>query len=150
MENEDLMSLLNSTTTSQAAFGAFFSTSDETASEHWPYPGTGITGGDQATLGAVIGLDPETNAPSTVSTQLKLGAIMPVASDWTGDPLGVAWNLPTAAVQNGGGAFVAPSVAAAKAAEDDATLAATTDPTTNNLVTFDLTSTDAAARTTPI
>ena len=32
---------------------------------------------------------------------------MPVASDWTGDPLGVTWNLPTAAVQNAARAFVA-------------------------------------------
>ena len=61
---------------------------------------------------------------------------MPVASVWTGDPLGVPWNLPTAAVQNAQGAYVAPSTAAAAAAEADATLASTSDPTTNNLVTF--------------
>jgi ABC-type phosphate transport system substrate-binding protein len=149
MENDAFVSLLDSTPASEAAFGAEFSVIDEAPSEQWPYSGTadgtGITGGDQATLGSVLGLDPETNAPSTSPTLIKLGAIMPVASDWTGDPLGVTWNLPTAAVENGGGAFVAPSAAAAKAAEDDATLAATSDPTTNNLVTFDLTSTDASS-----
>ena len=69
---------------------------------------------------------------------------MPVASDWTGDPLGVAWNLPTAAVQNASSDFVTPTETAAQAAEDDATLAATTDPTTNNLVTFNATGHDAA------
>ena len=42
---------------------------------------------------------------------------MPVASDWTGDPLGVSWNLPTAAVQNAAGDYVAPSAGAAQAAE---------------------------------
>ena len=58
---------------------------------------------------------------------------------WTGDPLGVRWDLPTAAVQNAAGDFVVPSAAAAKAAEADATFASTTDPTTNNLVTFNAT-----------
>ena len=65
---------------------------------------------------------------------------------WTGAPLGVPWNIPTAAIQNAAGQFVAPSTAAAAAAaEADATLAATSDPTTNNLVTFNAEPTDAAA-----
>jgi hypothetical protein len=94
-------------------------------------------------------LDPETNAPSTqpstlVAGGIKLGAIMPVAADWTGDPLGVAWNLPTAAVQNASSTYVTPTETAAQDAEDDSTLAATTDPTTNNLVTFNATGNDAA------
>ena len=87
-------------------------------------------------FGKLIGLDPQTDAPSTQAALIQLGAIMPVADVWTGDPLGVRWNLPTAAVQNAAGDFVVPSADAAKAAEADATLAATTDPTTNNLVTF--------------
>ena len=70
---------------------------------------------------------------------------MPIASDWTGDPLGVPWNLPTAAVQNGAVVAVPPSAEAATAAEGDATLAATKDPTTNNLVTFNATANDANA-----
>ncbi|HUI04330.1 MAG TPA: hypothetical protein VLZ77_12360, partial [Acidimicrobiales bacterium] len=41
--------------------------------------------------------------------------------------------------------FVAPSSASAAAAEADATLASTADPTTDNLVTFKASSTDAAA-----
>ena len=58
------------------------------------------------------------------------------SSVWTGTPLGAQWNIPTAAVQNAAGKFVAPSTAAAAATEADATLAQTSDPTTNNLVTF--------------
>ncbi len=102
-------------------------------------------GGDQATLGKIIGLDPRTVLRARRRALQQLGAIMPVASVWTGDPLGVPWNLPTAAVQNAQGAYVAPSTAAAAAAEADATLASTSDPTTNNLVTFMPSTTDAAA-----
>ena len=75
MENYALMSLLDSTPTSQAAFGAALTsaqsegqaaTSDPAASEHWPYSGTAVAGGDQATLGKLIGLDPRTGAPQLV------------------------------------------------------------------------------------
>ena len=152
MENYALMSLLDSTTTSQASFAAGLtaattaaSTTDPTASEHWPYSGTALTGGDNATVGKLIGLDARTGAPSSVATQLTLGAIMPVASVWTGDPLGVRWNLPTAAVQNAEGAYVPPSTASAQAAEADATFTTTSDPTTSNLVTFNANATDASA-----
>ena len=154
MENYALMSLLDSTPTSKTAFGAALTTahnesqattSDPTPSEHWPYSGSAVPGGDQFTLGKLIGLDSRTGAPSSVAAQIVLGAIMPVASEWTGDPLGVTWNLPTAAVQNAAEAFVAPSAAAAKAAESDATLASTTNPTTNNLVTFSASTTDLTA-----
>jgi ABC-type phosphate transport system substrate-binding protein len=154
METEALMTLLDSTTASQSAFqaglnaahaGGEVATTDPTPSEHWPYTGTVVTGGDQATLGKVVGLDPQTGAPSPIVANLKLGAIMPIADDWTGDPLGVTWDLPTAAVQDAAGAFVTPSAASAKAAENDATLAATSDPTTNNLVTFSASTSDSAA-----
>ena len=154
MENYALMSLLDSTSASQAAFGAGLanaqkqgqaSTSDPTASEHWPYAGTAVVGGDQATLGKLIDLDARTAAPSSVVANIQMGAIMPIASVWTGDPLGVTWDLPTAAVQNAQGSFVPPSSDAAKAAEADAALASTSDPTTNNLVTFNASTTDAAA-----
>ena len=64
---------------------------------------------------------------------------------WTGAPLGAAWNIPTAAVQNADSQFVAPSKGAAAAAEADATVAKTSDPTTNNLVTFTPSTSDAAA-----
>jgi len=51
-----------------------------------------------------------------------------------------AWNIPTAAIQNANGKFVAPSEAAAAAAESDATM----DPATN-LVTFAANPNDATA-----
>ena len=154
MENYALMSLLDSTPASKAAFGAGLAaaqqfgqsaTSDPTASEHWPYSGTAIEGGDQTTLGKLIGLDPRTAAPSTEVNRIQMGGIMPIASVWTGDPLGVTWNLPTAAVENGAGNFVAPSATAAGAAEADATLASTSDPATDNLVSFNASTTDATA-----
>jgi ABC-type phosphate transport system substrate-binding protein len=154
METYALMSLLDSTTASQAAFTAGLTaaqtagqstTSNPTPSEHWPYSGTAVPGGDQFTLEKLIALDPQTSRPSSTASQLSLGAILPIASDWTGDPLGVTWDLPTAAVQNAASQFVAPSAAAAEAAENDATLAATSDPTTNNLVTFNASASDMTA-----
>jgi hypothetical protein len=153
MENFALMSLLDSTTSSKAAFQAGLtaavavkqaSTSDPTASEHWPY-GKTVPGGDEATFGKLLDLDQRTNQPSTDAALMQLGAIMPVADVWTGNPLGVNWNFPTAAVQNAAGQFVVPSAGAAKAAENDATLASTSDPTTNNLVTFNANASDSAA-----
>jgi LPXTG-motif cell wall-anchored protein len=120
-------------------------TTDTTPSEFWPYSEPTIPGGDQALLGKMLGLNAKTKAPSNQVFQLAIGAAVPVSSIWTGDPLGVPWNLPTAAVQNANGAFVAPSTAAAAAAESDATLASTTDPTTNNLLVFNASTSDAGA-----
>jgi hypothetical protein len=155
METEALMDLLDSTTPSKTAFGNALTaaqtasqatTNDPTPSEHWPLSGTSFPGGDGPLLGKVVGLDSLTGAPSTITAQLQLGAIMPLANDWTGDPKGVEWDLPTAAVQNAQGSYVTPSAASAGAAEADATLASTSDPTTNNLVDYSKPdATDAAA-----
>jgi hypothetical protein len=162
MENDALMSLLDSTTASQTAFQNGLTaavavgqatTSNPAPSEHWPYGGAAVPGGDETTFGKLIGLDQRTDALGTQAALMQLGAIMPVADVWTGDPLGVNWDLPTAAVQNAAGDYVVPSAAAAKAAESDITLASTSDPTTNNLVTsFNDISTDpnnCAAATPP-
>jgi hypothetical protein len=154
MENYALMNYLDSTSASEAIFQAGLTngvntksalTSSTTPSEYWPYTGSSIPGGDEALLGKVIALNAKSNTPSTQTAQLSIGAIVPISSVWTGDPLGVAWNLPTAAVQNAQGSYVIPSAAAAEASEADATLASTTDPTTNNLVTFNASTSDAAA-----
>ncbi len=154
MENFALMSLLDSTTASQSAFAAELTaahndsqatTASPTPSEQWPFSGSTVPSGDQVTLTKLIDLDSLTELPTTNSQFIKLGAIMPIANDWMGAPLGEQWNLPTAAVQNAEGAYVAPSAAAAEAAEADATLASTTDPTTNNLVTFNASASDSAA-----
>jgi hypothetical protein len=115
-------------------------TNCDVPNENWPLsPSQQIPGGDETFLAKVIGIDQSTNAPSSDSAEWQLGATFPISSVWTGSPLGVAWDIPTVAVQNAQGAFVAPSVAAAAAAETDATLA------TNNVVTFDASTTDAAA-----
>jgi ABC-type phosphate transport system substrate-binding protein len=114
-------------------------------SEDWPYAAPTIPGGDEPLLGKMIGINPKSNTPSDTVAQLQIGAAVPVSADWAGAPLGAAWNLPTAAVQNEQGAFVYPSAASAEAAEADATLSSTSDPTTDNLVTFIPSSTDSAA-----
>ena len=153
MENSALESLLDSTTASTNSFEAelttlkgqnLVSTTSTGPSELWPYNHTEFPGGDQATVGKLIALNSLSGAPSNVAAQITLGAIMPVDAVWTGDPLGVPWNLPTAAVQNAAGDYVAPSTEAAQAAENDATLASTSDPTTNNLVQFQANANDPA------
>jgi ABC-type phosphate transport system substrate-binding protein len=149
MENYALMSLLDSTPSSKALFDAGLEnrksvTTDDTPSEHWPYGG-GIPGGDEVLIGKLIGINDRTNAPSSLAAFWQLGTTFPVSSVWTGAPLGTPWNLPTAAIQNAQGSYVAPSTGAASADEADASLASTTDPSTNNLVTFNPSATDATA-----
>jgi hypothetical protein len=154
MSNFALMSLMGSDQTAkgffQAGLTAAFATNkatstDPTPSEHWPYTDNALNtaGGDQPFLGKLLNINATTNVPNIQST--VLGNVFPVSSIWTGVPLGAAWNIPTAAIQNASGKFVAPSTAAAVAAEADATLASTPDPTTNNLVTFNASATDGAA-----
>ena len=125
MENSALESLLDSTTASTNSFGAELTTLKATnqvsttstgPSELWPYNHTEFPGGDQATVGKLIALNAISGAPSNIAAQIQLGAIMPVDAVWTGAPLGVSWNLPTAAIQNAAGDYVAPSTAAAQAA----------------------------------
>jgi hypothetical protein len=152
MENFGMMTLLDSTTASTAIFEAGLvaaqkagqaDTTSTTPSELWPFPKVAYPGGDQALLGKLIGLDAKTDTP--YSTSVLLGSIMPVASDWTGDPLGVAWNLPTAAVQNAANAYVAPSAASALAAQSHITMSTTSNPETDNLVQFNPSTTDTDA-----
>jgi hypothetical protein len=154
MENFALMTALDSTPTTEALYqaglnNAFSSetglTTNADPSEVWPYSKPSIPGGDEAVLGHMIGINSKTNAPSILAADIALGGTVPVSSDWTAAPLGAAWNLPTAAIQNAQGSFVSPSAASAAAAEADATLASTSDPTTNNLVTYVANATDAAA-----
>jgi hypothetical protein len=154
MENEALMTLLDSTSSSKGYFDAGLqkasaadqaSTTSDTPSESWPYLENTIPGGDQPLIGKLLNVNPTTNVPDTDAENWQLGSTLPISSVWTGAPLGVAWNLPTAAIQNAQGAFVAPSEKAAAAAQADATLASTSDPTTNSIVTFTSSSTDAVA-----
>lgn len=154
VENEALMTLLDSTTASKALFDAGLQnavntnqglTTKDTPSESWPYSKNAIPGGDNPLIEKLLNINATTNAPDTNAHNWQLGATLPISSVWTGSPLGVAWNIPTAAIQNAQGSFVAPSATSAAAAEADAALASTTDPTTNNLVTFNASPTDAAA-----
>jgi ABC-type phosphate transport system substrate-binding protein len=151
MSNYALMALLDSNSAAKAYLdaaiaGANSLVSTDTPSELWPFAGDTTPGGDQPFIGKLLAINARTNAPSTTATQWSLGGIAPISSVWTGSPLGVAWNLPTAAVQNAANSFVAPTLAAAQAAQADATMAATSDPTTDNLVTFNVNnSADTAA-----
>ena len=127
MENYSLMNLLDSTTASQGIFQAGLTkgvttskatTSDTAPSEVWPYSSNSVPGGDRevhSLESKMIGINPTTNLPSTQTAEISLGGIVAMSSVWTGDPLGPHWNLPTAAVQNAQGAYVAPSEAAAAA-----------------------------------
>jgi ABC-type phosphate transport system substrate-binding protein len=148
--NYALMALLDSTPASQAVFQAGLNqpgslTQSTTPSTAWPYAANTIPGGDQPFIGKLLGINPETNVPSNQAGAWTLGATFPISSVWTASPLGVPWNISTAAVENAAGQDVAPSLAAAQAAEAHTTLAATSDPTTNNLVTFNPSATDAGA-----
>jgi ABC-type phosphate transport system substrate-binding protein len=152
MANSALMSLLDSTPSSKAYFDAGLSdpgsaslTTDDTPSELWPYGQHTIPGGDQPLIGKLLAISAQTNTPSQNAATWALGATAPISSVWTDAPLGVPWNLMTAAVENADNQFVVPSTAAAQAAAADATVASTSDPTTNNLVTFNASTTDASA-----
>ena len=147
------MSLLDSTPASKTAFGAGLTTcaaagqaatSDPTASEHWPYSGTAVEGGDQATLGKLIGLDPRTGAPSS-SGPHPAGCHHADRICLDGGPARGDMGPPDCGRPECGGDFVAPSAAAAKAAEATPPSLSTSDPTTNNLVTFNASATDATA-----
>ncbi len=149
------MALLDSNSTSEGYFAAGLTsavsanaatTTSTTPSEKWPYTGTYvIAGGDDPFIGKLLTINTTDNVPSSLASDWVLGGTFPISSVWTGAPLGAPWDIPTAAVQNAEGAYVAPSEAAAAAAEADATLAKTSDPTTNNLVTFNSTASDAAS-----
>ncbi len=150
--NSALMALLDSTPTSKAFFDAGLNepgfgslTTDDTPSENWPYGQNTIPGGDNPLIGKLLAISSQTNAPSQTAATWQLGAIAPISSVWTGAPLGVPWNLMTAAIQNADGQFVVPSTTAAQAAASHVTLAATSDPTTNNLVSFNADTSDASA-----
>jgi ABC-type phosphate transport system substrate-binding protein len=150
MENAAVMALLDSDPTSQQLFHAgltqFQSVSTSTTpSESWPYAQGKVPGGDEPLIGKLLNISTSTNAPDTEAANWQLGAIVSLSSVWTGSPLGVPWNIPTAAVKNAAGAYVPPSSAAAAAAENDTTLASTADPATNNLVTFNASTSDSAA-----
>jgi ABC-type phosphate transport system substrate-binding protein len=154
MENEALMTLLDSDSTSKTLFAAGLqnavtlkqgNTTDTTPSESWPYSQNTLIGGDQTFLAKLISINSKTNAPSLQPAAWQLGATFPISSVWTGAPLGVPLNVPTAAIQNAQGSYVSPSSAAAVAAENNVTLAASADPTVNNLVTFNASTSDPLA-----
>ncbi len=146
-ENTALMSLLDSDPTAKELLdnalnnpAANATTKSDTPSETWPFQGIhAFVGGDAGLVGKELNLNAETDSPSAANSW-NLGDVFPLSSVWTGAPLGTPWNIPTAAIQNAAGKFVAPSEAAAAASEANATM----DPTTN-LVTFAANSNSATA-----
>jgi hypothetical protein len=148
MENESVMSLLDSEPTSKGELDAGLqqaqtqnaaTTTSDTPSEHWPYSANTYPQGDESLIEHMVNIDPRSNVPSTDSSFWHLGAIAPISSEWTGSPLGAQWNFPTAAVENAASVDVAPSEAAAQAAENSITLG------TDNTVTFNPNPQDATA-----
>jgi ABC-type phosphate transport system substrate-binding protein len=146
-ENTALMTLLDSNPQSKELFDNALnnpanaaSTPSDTPSETWPLQGTySFIGGDAGLIEKELNINAETNAPSAANSW-DLSSVFPLSSVWAGAPQGSPWNIPTAALQNAAGQFVAPSATAAEASEADATI----DPATN-LVTFNANATDAAA-----
>ncbi len=154
-ENTALLSLIDSDPAAREELdnalnnpGSNATTTSDTPSEIWPFHGNhAFVGGDAGLIGKELTINAQTNAPSALPTWLGLGAdnagthdAFAISSVWTGAPQGTPWDLPTGAVQNAKLAFVSPTEPAAAASEGDATL----DPTTN-LVTFNPSTTDAAA-----
>lgn len=153
-ENTALMAYLDSDPTAKELFDNALNnppskatTTSDTPSETWPFHGLhAYVGGDSGLIEKELNINAQTNAPSQLINWAGLGSgtgiddVFPLSSVWTGAPEGTPWNIPTAAIQNAAGKFVAPSSAAATAAESDATM----DPTTN-LVTFNANANDAAA-----
>ena len=145
-ENTALLSLLDSNPTSKALLDNALqnskdaTTTSDTPSETWPFQGShAFIGGDAGLIEKELNVNAETDSPSAASSW-NVGDVFPLSSVWAGAPLGTPWNIPTAALQNAAGKFVAPSAAAAQASEADATL----DPATN-LVTFNANANDATA-----
>jgi hypothetical protein len=153
-ENTALLTLIDSDPTAREELDNALDTStsdpqttSDAPSETWPFHSDHAwVGGDAGLVGKELSINAETNAPTFVSDWAGLGGgggpydVFPLASVWSGSPEGTPWDVPTAALQNAQGAFVAPTESAASAAEADATL----DPTTN-LVTFNANPNDAAA-----
>jgi len=148
-ENTALMSLLDSNPESKELFDNALNNNalknptavtSDTPSETWPFQlNHAYIGGDAGLIEKELNIDAETNSPSAANSW-NLGDVFPLSSVWAGAPQGTPWNIPTAALQNAAGQFVAPSAAAAEASEADATL----DPATN-LVTFNANANDATA-----
>jgi ABC-type phosphate transport system substrate-binding protein len=156
-ESYALMSLLDSDPTAKAEFDNALNnpaitpaSNKDTPSEIWPFHTIhSYVGGDEGLLGKELNIEATTNAPSYLDSWGALSPnegnahdAFPVSAVWTGEPEGVQWNVPTAAIQNAAGKFVGPTVAAASAAESGS--AQTLDPATN-LVTFNADPTDSAA-----
>ena len=109
MENQALMTVLDSDPTAKAEFDAGLqqaqsqnaaTTTSDTPSEHWPYSANTYPQGDQSLIEHMVNIDPRSNVPSTDTSFWHLGAISPMSAEWTGSPLGAVWDFPTAAVQN--------------------------------------------------
>jgi hypothetical protein len=153
-EDTALMAYLDSDPTSKELFDNALNnpvsdalTTSDTPSETWPFHGShAYVGGDEGLIEKELNINAETNAPAQVSTWAGTGAgsgvddVFPLSYVWTGAPEGTPWNIPTAAIENAAGQFVAPSETSAAAAESNTTV----DPTTD-LVTFNANASDAAA-----
>jgi ABC-type phosphate transport system substrate-binding protein len=156
-ENTALMSLIDSDPTAKADLDNALNdasntprTTSDTPNELWPFiMKHSYVGGDEGLLGKELTIQATTNAPSNLKSWGGLGPTdggahdaFAVSAVWTGAPEGTPWDVPTAALENADGKFVAPTETAAAAAETGAGL--TFDPSTN-LVTFNADPSDATA-----
>ncbi len=144
--NTSLESLFVSNPTARAIWDAYLKyfegNTDDTPTDLWPHTSTAGTS-EQLIAQTLIKVNSQLTppVPDANPTHWGQGDIAPLPVDWVGPPL----NIPTIAVQNAAGAYVAPTVASTNAALRDATV----DPTTN-LVNFNANPDDAAAYPMPV
>lgn len=149
-----LESLFVNNPTAKAIWDAYLKyfegSTNDTPTDTWPHTSTAGTS-DQVIAQTLLKVNSQATPPVPDSDPTKWGQgdVAPLPFDWTVPPVGVSPtnypNVPTIAVQNAEGAFVAPTVASMSAALQDATM----DPTTN-LVTFTANSADDAAYAMPV
>jgi ABC-type phosphate transport system substrate-binding protein len=112
---------------------------DDTPSDLWP-TGQGSTGGDRTLADALVPVNETTLVPQSNPSLWGEGEVAPLPGDWLGAPRNFSTNGMTIAIQNASGKYVTPTSTSTLAALNDSTM----DPSTN-LVTFNSSSSDAAA-----
>ena len=149
-----LESLFVNNPTAKAIWDAYLKyfegSTDDTPTDTWPHTSTAGTS-DQVIAQTLLKVNSQATppVPDADPTKWGQGDVAPLPFDWTVPPVGVSPTIypavPTIAIQNAEGAFVAPTVTSMSAALQDATM----DPTTN-LVTFKANTTDATAYAMPV
>ncbi len=145
MANYALMSLLDSTPRFEGLLDAGLSGSptslshpDDTRDGLWPYSQNTVPGGDQPFIGKLMDIDPESICP--VPFPIGVGSLVPItmSSIWTERSPRPTVEPANCSNPERPGVLCGAPLWPAMASEADSTLASTSDPTTDNLVTFNV------------